>query len=113
MVLVQLFYRPDTLQIDAVFQECLTTSTKWKDSATYIEVNVTDPPFSVSRNHKVVLDDEGKVVDTEPSANPVQPAPTPNPNKDLIDDLRDRWPAMTPDQKQEVIRRALRRILGE
>ena len=73
----QFFYRKDTLQIDAVFRGCKTESARFKDKATYMEVNVADPPYPVTRDHKVVLDPEGNVVGTEPSPNPVQPTPTP------------------------------------
>jgi len=73
----QFFYRLDTLQIDAVYRDCTTESTVFKDTSVYAEVNVTDPPYEVTRNHKVILDEEGNVVDTEPSPNPVQPMPPP------------------------------------
>jgi len=77
MVEIQFFYRKDTLQIDAVFRDCTTTSTVFKDTNVYAEVNVTDPPYEVTRDHKVILDAEGNVIDTGPSPNPVQPTPTP------------------------------------
>lgn len=73
----QFFYRRDSLQIDAVYRDCKTHSAKFKDVATYVEVNVTDPPFEVTRDHKVVLDAGGNVVGTEPSPNPIQPEATP------------------------------------
>lgn len=73
MVETQFFYRKDTKQIDAVYRDCTTTSAVFKDPATYMEVNVVDPPYEVTRDHKVVLDADGNVIDTEPSPNPVQP----------------------------------------
>ena len=84
----QYFYRLDTLQIDAVYHDSKTTSSVFKDPAVYVEVNVSDPPYEVSRNHKVVLDGEGQVVDSTPFENPVQPQPTvelpPNPGYAVI-----------------------------
>jgi len=77
MVVYQFFYRLDPLQIDAVFRDCTTTRTVFQDTHVYAEVNVTDPPYEVTRDHKVVLDEAGNVIGTEPSPNPVQPAPTP------------------------------------
>jgi len=77
MVQIQFFYRLDTLQIDAVFRDCTTESTVFKDTDVYAEVNVTDPPYEVTRDHKVVLDAAGRVVDTTPNPNPIQPTPTP------------------------------------
>jgi len=77
VVSYQFFFKKDTLQIDAVYRDCKTTSTVFKDTNVYAEVNVTDPPYEVTRDHKVILDAEGNVIDTEPSPNPVQPTPTP------------------------------------
>ena len=71
----QFFYRTDTLQIDAVYRGCKTESARFKDKATYIEVNVTDPAYEVSRDHKVVLDDDDNVIWTEVQENPLQPTP--------------------------------------
>jgi len=73
MAQYQFFYRLDTHQIDAVYIECKTQSTLFKDTSVYAEVNVVNPPYEVTRNHKVMLDAEGNVVGTEPSPNPVQP----------------------------------------
>jgi len=72
MVEIQFFYRSNTGQIVAVYRGCKTRSQVFKDPATYIEVVVKDPAFAVTRNHKVVLDPKEKVIDTEPSLNPVQ-----------------------------------------
>jgi len=69
----QFFYRLDTLQIDAVYRDCKTNSTVFKDTNVYAEVNVVNPPYAVTRNHKVVLDAEGNVIGTEPTPNPAQP----------------------------------------
>lgn len=87
MVSYQLFYRKDTHQIDAVFRDCKTSSAIFRDQDTYTEVNVETPAYAVSRNHKVVLDNEGLVVDTTPSLNPVQPTPMPDPLADLLASL--------------------------
>lgn len=76
MVKIQFFYRKDTLQIDAVYRDCKTNSVKFNDRDTYVEVNVTNPAYEVSRDHKVVLNKEGKAVGTKPSINPLQPTPT-------------------------------------
>jgi len=76
VVSYQFFFKKDTLQIDAVYRNCKTQSTVFKDPATYMEVNVVDPPYEVTRNHKVILDAAGNVIGTEPSPNPVQPTPT-------------------------------------
>lgn len=75
MVQTQFFYRKDTLQICAVYQDCTTESTVFKDPAKYVEINVVDPPYPVTRDHRVVLDAKGDVAGTEPSVNPVQPKP--------------------------------------
>ena len=80
----QFFYRKDTFQIDAVYRDSKTESMVFKDPATYVEVNVTDPLYVVDRDHKVVLGAEGQVIGTEPSVNPVQPTPAPNPRADLL-----------------------------
>ena len=80
----QFFYRLGTLQIDAVNVGCKSGSTKYKDANVYVEVNVTDPPYEVSRNHMVVLDVEDVVIGTHEFTNPVQPTPAPNPHADLI-----------------------------
>jgi len=77
MVEFQFFYRLNTLQIDAVYRDCTTESTVFKNPAVYVEVNVIDPPYEVTRDHKVILDAEGNVTGTESSPNPVQPTPTP------------------------------------
>lgn len=88
MVETQFFYRLDTLQIDAVYLDCKSSSSVFKDSSTYVEVNVADPGYKVTRNHKVVLDAEGHVTGTQGSANPVQPEPVvvllPNPGYGVI-----------------------------
>ena len=60
----QFFYEKGTLQIVAVYHGCKTRSQVWKNPATYIEVNVVDPPYTVTRDHKVVLGPEGAVVGT-------------------------------------------------
>ena len=56
----------------------------FKDPAVYAEVNVVDPGYVVTRNHKVVLDAEGHVIGTQEFMNPVQPEPAPNPLADLL-----------------------------
>lgn len=38
---------------------------------------MTDPPYEVTRDHKVVLDIEGNVIGTEPSINSMQPVIVP------------------------------------
>lgn len=80
----QFFYRKDTLQIDAVYIDTITQSTVFKDPNVYVEVNVTDPPYVVSRDHKVVLDAQGNVSGTHEFTNPVQPTPAPDPHVDLL-----------------------------
>lgn len=70
----QFFFRKDTLQIDAVYRNCKTNSTKYKDTSVYTEVNVINPSYEVTRDHKVVLDAGGIVIDTEPNVNPIQPS---------------------------------------
>lgn len=75
MVRIQFFYRRDTLQIDAVYVNCMTQSMVLRDPKKYVEVHVVDPPYEVTRNHRVVLDDEGEVLTTTPHINPVQPEP--------------------------------------
>lgn len=80
----QFFYRLDTLQIDAVLRDCKTTSSVFKDPATYMEVNVTDPPYKVTRDRKVVLDAGGTVIGTHEFTNPVQPTPAPDPRAILL-----------------------------
>lgn len=70
---IQFFYRIDTLQIDAVYRDCKTSSPVFLDPSTYVEVNVTDPGYVVDRNHKVVLDAGGAVIGTHEFENPVQP----------------------------------------
>lgn len=91
MTSYQFFYRLDTLQIDAVFRDCTTGSTVFKDPAIYVEVNVLDPPYEVTRDHKVILDAQGNVVDTEAHANPVRPAPPPefppNPGYGIVQEI--------------------------
>lgn len=90
VVKTQFFYRKDTFQIDAVFQNCETQSAIFHDPVVYVEVNVDDPPYSVTRNHKVILE-KGKVVGTEPNVNPLQPKS--EPREDLrkeIDELKTR-----------------------
>ncbi len=87
---IQYFYRKDTLQIDAVFRDCQTNSAVFKDINIYAEVNVENPKYTVSRNHKVQLDAQGSVIGTLESVNPVQPSP-PVPPRDYgeeIDDLK-------------------------
>lgn len=76
MTELQYFYRKDTLQIDAVYKDAETESSKYKDADVYVEVNVVDPGYAVTRDHKVILDAEGAVVGTEASVNPVQPVET-------------------------------------
>jgi len=83
----QFFYRRDNQQIDAVYRDCKSNSAVFKDPATYMEVNVTDPPYEVTRDHKVILDTEGNVIGTEPSPNPVQPITPPAPITILLEAL--------------------------
>jgi len=73
MVQIQYFYRKDTEQIDAIFRDCQTNSAVWKDVTVYVEVNVEDPPYMVTRDHKVVLAVDGNVIGTVYSPNPFQP----------------------------------------
>ena len=104
MAKTQFFYRLDTLQIDAVFRGNKTQSHVFKDPSTYVEVNVKDPPYVVSRNHEVILDDDGNVLDTRPSLNPMQPAPLIDPLKTLIDSLHSYGVhSYTPDQVDDFI----------
>lgn len=109
---IQFFYRIDTLQIDAVFQGCKTNSAKYKDTTKYQEINVKDPLFPITRNHKVILNADEDIIGTEISPNPQQPVPTPNINQDLIDKLRDAWPTLTAAEKAELLRKVAQRILG-
>lgn len=51
------------------------------DSDELASVEIANPSFPISRDHKVVLED-GEVVDTEYSENPVQPAP-PDPTRKI------------------------------
>jgi len=76
-MIIQFFYRKDTLQIDAVYRGCLSNSTKYVAGDTYEEVIWINPPFDVTRNHKVLLNAEGEVIDTEAHENLTQPTPTP------------------------------------
>ena len=76
MVETQFFYRLDTFQIDAVYRGCKSGSSKFTDGDVYAEVNVVDPSYVVSRDHIVILDPQGVVIDTSPNVNPVQPTPT-------------------------------------
>lgn len=76
MTEIQFFYRINNLQIDAVYKGNKTNSTVFKDSTIYVEVNVTDPPYEVTRDHKVVLATDGTVMTTTPAVNPVQPVIT-------------------------------------
>jgi len=108
---VQFFYRLDTLQIDAVYRDCTTESTVFKDPSVYAEVNVEDPPYEVTRDHKVVLDADGNIVGSEPSPNPVQPTPEPNPHQDLIDLINTSWDTGVPE-KTEALKQAVLRLLG-
>lgn len=112
MVEIQFFYKTDTLQIEAVYGDSTTNSSVFKDTNVYTEINVVDPPYSVTRNHKVILNAEGEVIDTEESANPVQPPPWVNPNQNLIDELRNLWLTLTPTQKRLLLRRALLKLLA-
>lgn len=112
MTETQFFYRLDTLQIDAVFLNAKTNSRVFKNTGMYVEVNVTDPPYEVTRDHKVLLDGEGEVEGTVLFPNPVQPTLDAHPNQDLIDTLRDRWANLSASQKRELIKRILLRLLG-
>lgn len=69
---VQYFYRKDTLQIDAVNVDCKTNSSKFKDMEIYVEVNEFNPPYMLSRDHKVVLASD-VVIDTVYNLNPKVP----------------------------------------
>lgn len=75
MVKTQFFYRLDTFQIDAVYRGCKSSSSLFTDGSVYAEVVVEDPPYVVDRDHLVILDAQGRVVDTSPHVNPVQPSP--------------------------------------
>lgn len=83
MVEIQFFYDKNSLQIMAVYVNVKTGSSVFKDADVYAEVNVEDPPYRVTRDHKVVLDPSGEITGTVASVNPVQPSPTlkewPNP----------------------------------
>ena len=39
--------------------------------------------------------------------------PVPSPHQDLIDKLKKAWPTLTPEQKRELIKRVLLRLLGQ
>lgn len=108
---LQFFYRLDTLQIDAVYIDCKTKSKVFKDLDVYVEVNVKDPSYELSRNRKVILDEGGQVVDTEDSVNPVQPTPDPNPNQEIIDWIEADWDKVMPS-KTELLKSAMLRLLG-
>lgn len=85
---IQFFYRKNTLQIDAVYKNCKTNSTKFKDKTVYTEVNVSDPAYKISRNHKVIIK-KGKIIGTKPSVNPIQP--------NIINDVPTKLKLKSPD----------------
>lgn len=108
---LQFFYRKDTLQVDAVFRNSKTASPVFKDKAKYVEVNVKDPTYEVSRNHKVKLDPKGKVIDTIPHMNPIQPEIPPDPNKTMADLIDSAWTTGMPN-KTEALKKAVKHLLG-
>jgi len=112
MVQIQFFYRIDTYQIDALYIDCKSNSTIYKDTNVYVEVNVTDPIYTVSRDHKVILDGEGNVIDTEEFINPTQPTPTPNPHQGALDDLNAGFAGTGTPDKIDTLKEALLYLLG-
>lgn len=111
MVKIQFFYRKDTLQIDAVFRNSKTNSTIFKDKTKYVEVNMKTPLYPLSRNHKVKLDPKGKVTGTISHMNPIQPTPSPNPNKEMADLIDEAWKIGIPN-KTEALKKAVKHLLG-
>lgn len=80
-------YDKDTLQIEQVISNSFTmpTVTESYDEATLVKVEVVDPLYQISRDHKVMLE-AGEVVNSEPSLNPIQPSPL-EPRGDLVAEI--------------------------
>ena len=75
---------------------------KFKDINVYAEVNINNPSYKVTRDHKVILGFDGNVIATEVSPNPLQPTPAP-PVSDMIKEIN--------ELKEEV--RKLKEKVGE
>lgn len=82
---IQYFYRKNNQQIDAVYKNCTTKSTKYTEGTMYTKVTVIDPQYEITRNNKVILDDKGVVIGTIPNVNSSQPVPNPIKNTKLED----------------------------
>lgn len=64
----------------------MTNSKKFKDANVYAEVNVVNPSYKITRDHKVILGSNGAVIGTEVNLNPLQPTPKP-PTRDLLKEI--------------------------
>ena len=84
-----IFYDKETLQIEQYISSSSIMPTPASLSAynpdKHNMVELIDPPFKISRDHKVALK-EGKIVDTASNPNPKQPPP-PEPHRNLATEI--------------------------